>query len=162
MGVQPSSPGEWGKTLAIGVGVTLTGAILRLWMKTGVSPPPKPLGLAFAETLLDTNLPPGIGQLHHVAWVALFSAVYVVLFRAALSSMHASWLALALWILALALFFPVVGWGFLGPAVVPKLIIASAVLYLLSALYFWGPRKLAFSQKDERSAGHGLHGHPAR
>jgi hypothetical protein len=35
------SPGEWGKTLAIGVGVAiLTGAVMFMGLKTGVSPLP--------------------------------------------------------------------------------------------------------------------------
>lgn len=163
MRIHSLSPGEWGKTLAIGVGVAiLTGAIMFMGLKTGVSPMPKPLGLAFAETLLGTSLPLPVGMLFHVAWVVLFSAVYVVIFRDALTFMHAFWLAFGLWILTLVFFFPVVGWGFFGLAVTPKLIIASAVPHLLFALFLWGLCKLAFSQKDERSAGHGSYTHPAR
>ena len=157
------TPAEWGKTLAIGLGVAiLTGAIMFVGLKTGVSPLPKPLSLAFAETLLGTSLPLPAGLLFHVAWVTLFAAVYVVLFRDALTFMRAFWLAFALWILVLVFFFPVVGWGFFGLAVTPKLTIASAVPHLLFAIFLWGLCKLSFSQKQEGSARHGSHGHPAR
>lgn len=145
------SPGEWAKTLAVGAGVAiLTGAIQFVGMKTGVSPLPKPLGLAFAETLLGTGLPLPVGMLFHVAWVVLFSAVYVVLFRDALTFMRAFWLAFALWILTLIFFFPMVGWGFFGLAVTPKLIIGSAVPHLLFALFLWGLCRLAFSTSGRR------------
>jgi hypothetical protein len=107
------------------------------------------------------SLPLPVGLLFHVAWVALFSAVYVVLFRDALTFMRAFWLAFALWILTLVFFFPIVGWGFLGLAVTPKLMIASAVPHLLFAVFLWGLCKLSFSQKQEGSAGH-AHRHPAR
>lgn len=140
------SPAEWGKTLAIGVGVAiLTGAVMFMGLKTGISPLPKPLSLAFAQTVLGTSLPLPVGLLFHVAWVTLFSAVYVVFFRDALTFMRAFWLAFGLWILVLVFFFPIVGWGFLGLAVTPKLIIASAVPHLLFAIFLWGLCRLSFS-----------------
>lgn len=131
-------------------------------MKTGISPLPKPLGLAFAETVLGSSLPLPVGLLFHAAWVTLFSAVYVVLFRDALTFMRAFWLAFALWILVLIFFFPLVGWGFLGLAITPKLIIASAVPHLLFAIFLWGLCRLSFNKNQEGSAGHGSYGHAAR
>lgn len=86
MHIHKLSSAEWGKTVAIGIGVAvLTGAIMFAGLKSGVSPLPKPLGLAFAETLLDTTLQLPVGLLFHAAWVTLLSAIYVVLFRDALS-----------------------------------------------------------------------------
>jgi hypothetical protein len=41
-------------------------------------------------------------------------------------------------------FFPVVGWGFLGLAVGPKLIVASLVPHLLFAIVLWGLCRFAF------------------
>ena len=46
-----------------------------------------------------------------------FSALYVVLFRDRLTFMSSLLLAIALWVLVLVFFFPVVGWGFLGLAI---------------------------------------------
>lgn len=130
---------EWGKTIAVGIAVAvLTGAIMFMGLKTGISPLPKPLGLAFAETLLGTQLPLPVGLLFHVVWVTLFSAVYVVLFRDDLTFMRAFWLAFALWILVLVFFFPFVGWGLLGLAISPTLIVGSAVPHLLFAIFLWG------------------------
>lgn len=155
MRVHSLSPSEWGKTLAIGLGVAvLTGAVMFLGIQTGISPLPKPLGLAFAETVLGTSLPLPIGLLFHAAWVMLFSAVYVVLFRDALTFMNVFWLAFALWLLTLVFFYPVVGWGFLGLAVTPMLIIASAVPHLLFAFFLWGLCRLILNEKHDRNAGH--------
>lgn len=163
MHVHNLSLGEWGKTLAVGIGVAiLTGAVMFAGMKTGISPLPKPLGLAFAETLFGTTLPLPVGLLFHAAWVTFFSAVYVVLFRDALTFMRAFWLAFALWVLVLVFFFPIVGWGFLGLFVTPKLIIASAVPHLLFGIFLWGLCRLSFSQRREANAGGGSYGHPAR
>jgi hypothetical protein len=133
------SPLEWGKTIGISVAVAvLTAAVMFAGLKTGISPLPKPLGLAFAETLLGASLPMPVGLLFHGAWVTFFSALYVVLFRNELTFMRAFWLAFALWILTLIVFFPFVGWGLLGLNVTPKLAIASAVPHLLFAIFLWG------------------------
>lgn len=155
MRVHTLSPGEWGKTLAIGLAVAvLTGGIMFLGMKSGISPLPKPVGLAFAQTLLGSGLPLPIGLLFHAAWVMLFSALYVVLFRDALTFMRAFWLAFALWLLTLVLFFPVVGWGFFGLAVGPMLIVAAAVPHLLFAFFLWGLCRLFFSEEHDGNPGH--------
>lgn len=139
------TPAEWGKSIGIGVAVSvLTGAIMFVALKVGVLPLPQPLGLAFAETLLGTKLPPPVGLLFHLAWVTFFSVVYVVLFRDALTFMRAFWLAFILWIAVLVFFFPFVGWGFLGLNVSPKLIVASAMPHLLFAIFLWGLCRLGF------------------
>lgn len=149
------SPSEWVKTLAIGVGVSmLTGVIMLIGLRTGLLPLPKSLGLAFANTLLGTSVSKPVGFLFHTLWVTLFSAVYVVLFRDALTFLRAFWLAFALWILTLVVFFPIVGWGFFGLAVTPKLIIASAAAHLLFAVFLWGMCKSSFIEEREGSARH--------
>jgi hypothetical protein len=88
--------------------------------------------------------------LFHVAWVTLFSVVYVVVWRNALTLQNAITLAFALWLLALIVFFPVVGWGFFGLAVSPKLIVPAMVSHLLFAVILWGLCRLAFGQSLQR------------
>jgi hypothetical protein len=154
---------EWAKSIGIGVAVAiLTGAIMFAVLKTGVSPLPKPLGLAFADTLLGKDLPLPVGLLFHVAWVTTFSAVYVVLFRDALTFMRAFWLAFALWILVLVFFFPFVGWGFFGLSISPKLIVGSAVPHLLFAVFLWGLCRLSFNEEHDESARYVSHGQHVR
>ncbi len=147
MHVHRLTPKEWAWTVAVGVGVAaLTAAISVAALKAGISPFPKPVALAFAETLLGRTLPLPVGLLFHTAWVVLFTAVYVVLFRDALTFARAFWLAAGLWVLALVFFFPLVGWGFLGLAVTPRLIVAAAVPHLLFAIFLWGLCRLAFGR----------------
>lgn len=137
--------GEWLKAVAVGIGTALLlSAAMVPAFKFGLSPLPKPLGLAFAETVLGRPLPLPVGLLFHVAYVTFWSAAFVALFRDTLSLRNALLLGLALWVLVLVVFFPVVGWGFLGLGVSPKLIIASLVPHVLFAVFVWGLCRLAF------------------
>ncbi len=125
---------------AAGIGVVtalLLTAIMVPMMKFGVSPFPKPLGLAFAETVIGKALPLPVGLLFHVAFVTFWSVAYVMLFKDRLTFLNALWLGLALWVGVLVVFFPVVGWGFFGLAISPKLIVASLVPHVLFAVFLW-------------------------
>lgn len=145
MKIQTLSGFDWVRAIGVGIGVAVfTAAFMVATMKAGVSPLPKSLGLAFAETILGRTLPLPVGLLFHTVWVTTFSVLYVVLFRDALTFVRALELGLALWLFVLVFFFPVVGWGFLGLALTPKLIAASAVPHLLFAIFLWGLCKLAF------------------
>ncbi len=130
-----------------GVGVVtallLTGVMVTA-MKFGLSPMPKPLGLAFAETVLGRALPLPVGLLFHILYVAFWSIAYVSLFRDSLSLTKALVLGGLLWIAVLLIFFPVVGWGFLGLTVSPKLIVASLVPHVLFAVFLWGLCRVVF------------------
>ena len=141
------SPQDWMRALAVGAGVAaLTAAVMVTALKSGVSPLPEPLGLAFAETVVGRPLPLPVGLLFHTVWVIAFSVIYVGLFRDALTLPRALLLGAALWLLVLVLFFPAVGWGFFGLAVTPKLIVAAAVPHLLFAIFLWGLCRLAFGR----------------
>jgi hypothetical protein len=143
MALQTMTPKGYAK--AIGIGIA-TAAILSLVMvpafKTGISPLPKPLGLAFAQVLLgDVPLP--VGLLFHVAYVTFWSVVYLAFFGRR-TFLNALWLALGLWLGVLVIFFPIVGWGFFGLAVSPKLIVASLVPHVLFAAVLWALSSWAF------------------
>jgi hypothetical protein len=115
-------------------------------LKFGISPLPKPLGLAFAETVAGRPLPLPVGLLFHVAYVTFWSVAFVFVFRQALTLLNALILGLILWFFVLVFFFPVVGWGFFGLAVSPKLIVASLVPHVLFAVILWGLCRLVFKQ----------------
>ena len=131
----------------------LTAAFMAATMKAGVSPLPKALGLAFAETVLGRPLPLPVGLVFHTVWVTAFSVVYVGMFRDALTFLRALWLAIGLWIVVLVVFFPIVGWGFFGLAISPKLIVGSAVPHLLFALLLWSLCRWAFKEARRVAAG---------
>lgn len=133
---------------AIGVGVVtaiLLSAVMLPAFKFGIAPMPKMPSLAFAEAVFGRELPLPVGLLFHVAYVTFWSVVYVALFRDRLTFMNALWLGLALWVVVLVVFFPFVGWGFLGLGVGPKLIPAALMPHLLFALFLWGLSRLAFA-----------------
>ena len=145
MQIHNLTPKEWLKALAVGIATAiLLSVVMVSALKLGISPFPKPLGLAFAETVLGRALPLPVGLLFHVAYVTFWSVAFVVLFRNSLSFGKALLLALVLWIGVLVGFFPVVGWGFLGLGIGPKLIVASLVPHLLFAAFLWGLCRLVF------------------
>ncbi|MEX2643340.1 MAG: hypothetical protein WD270_07800 [Acetobacterales bacterium] len=136
---------EWAKALGVGI-VTglLLSAVMVPALKLGISPFPKPVGLAFAETVLGRPLPLPVGLLFHLVYVTFWSMAFVALFRYRLTLRNALLLALVLWIGVLVVFFPVIGWGFLGLGIGPKLIVASFVPHLLFGLFLWGLCRAAF------------------
>ena len=133
------------KAVSVGIATSLLlSAVMVPAFKLGISPMPKPPGLAFAETVFGRALPLPVGLLFHVAYVTAWSVAFVVLFRDRLSFTRALTLAFVLWVIALLVFFPVIGWGLLGLAVSPKLIVASLVPHFLFALFLWVLCKLSF------------------
>jgi hypothetical protein len=62
-----------------------------------------------------------------------------------------------LWALALVVFFPFIGWGFLGLAVSPKLIVVALISHILFALILWALAQWTFApsreQEGERYSG---------
>ncbi len=137
---------------AVGIGIVtalLLSAVMLPAFKLGIAPMPKLPSLAFAETLFGRDLPLPAGLLFHVAYVTFWGFVYVVLFRDRLTFLNALWLGLALWVVILVFFFPVVGWGFLGLAISPKLIPASLVPHILFAVFLWGLCRMGFKKKTQ-------------
>lgn len=135
--------------LSRGVAIGLvSGVLLSLIMfptfLAGFSPMPKPPSLAFAEVVLVEGLPMPVGLLFHLAYVTFWAAVWVAWDYPRLRFTTALILGLALWVVALVVFFPINGWGFLGLAVSPKLPPATLVPHLLFAVFLWGFGKLFF------------------
>ncbi len=129
---------SWLRAFGVGLGVAVLTALAMLTLlKTGVSPFPKPPSLIFAETLLGRTLPMPVGLLFHAAYVIFWSVAFVRFFpKRNLKTALA--LACFLWLVILAVFFPIVGWGFAGLHVSPKLIPASFMPHLLFGLLLWG------------------------
>jgi hypothetical protein len=135
---------------ALGIGVltaVLLSAIMVPAFELGIAPLPKPPSLALAQLLFGANTPLPVGLLFHVAYVTFWSVVYVSVFRERLTFLNALWLGLALWVVILVVFFPLLGWGFFGLAISPKLIPASLVPHLLFAGFLWGLCRWGFKAK---------------
>ena len=139
MKIQWLTPKDTLKALGIGVlTAVLLSAVMVPAFKFGIAPMPKPPSLAFAQLLLGPNVPLPVGLLFHVGYVTFWALVYVILFRDRLTFLNALWLGLALWGVILVVFFPIIGWGFLGLGIGPKLIPASLVPHVLFAVFLWG------------------------
>jgi hypothetical protein len=153
MQIHNLTPKEWLKALGVGIATAiLLSAVMVPALKLGISPLPKPLGLAFAETVRGRPLPLPAGLLFHIAYVTFWSVAFVALFKNDLSFRRALLLALVLWIGVLVLFFPFVGWGFLGLGISPKLIVASLVPHLLFAAFLWGLCRRVFASVRAQNA----------
>ncbi|HQT90392.1 MAG TPA: hypothetical protein PK677_17975, partial [Acidiphilium sp.] len=88
---------EWGKAIALGlINGILLAVIMVTLKKSGLSPMPAPLGLAFADTISGRHLPLPIGLLFHLAYVTFWSVVFVALFRPHLTFARAAMLAAGL------------------------------------------------------------------
>lgn len=129
---------SWLRATGIGVGVSLLTALVMVPLtKSGMSPLPRPLGLAFAETLLGRALPLPAGLAFHTVYVTFWSAVFVRFFPQR-TIKTALLLALGLWLVVLAVFFPIVGWGPAGLHVGHRLIPASLLPHLLFGFFLRG------------------------
>lgn len=129
---------SWLRAVGIGVAVSIiTAAIMLALTSAGMSPFPKPPSLAFAETVLGRSLPLQVGLLFHSVYVTFWSVIYVRYFPRR-DIWTALGLAAVLWIVILAVFFPVVGWGLAGLSIGPKLVVASFVPHLLFGPLLWG------------------------
>ena len=136
---------ELTKAISIGIAVSILTAVFMVGtFKAGISPLPESLGLAFAEKVIERPLPLPVGLLFHTVWTTAFSVLYVILFRDVLTFTRAAGLAVLLWLSVLVFFFPVVGWGFLGLAVSPRLIVGAAIPHFLFAVFLWGLRRWMF------------------
>lgn len=142
---------SWPRALIVGLGsAILTSLIMVPLFKSGLSPMPHPLGLAFAETLFSRTLPMPVGLLFHIVYVTFWGIIYARYLpnRTFLSAMI---LALILWVVVLALFFPMVGWGFAGNTISVKLIPASLMPHVLFALFIWGLNRYLIKKPSSTS-----------
>jgi len=142
-------------TRGVGLGAVnaiLLSAIIVPAFLAGLPPMPQPVSLAFAESLLGRTLPLPGGLLFHLAYVTFWSTVWLALDYPALRLRTAFSLGVALWALMVVVIYPINGWGFLGLAVSPKLLVFGLVPHLLFAAFLWGLARLFF--RDRGAIGH--------
>ena len=135
---------------AIGLGV-INSVLLSLIMVpaflAGIPPMPEPPSLAFAKALFGRNVPVPAGLLFHLLYVTFWSVIWVVLDHPRLRLVTALVLGIALWLVALVVFFPINGWGFLGLAIGPALIPAALIPHVLFSVFLWGLSRLLFRDR---------------
>lgn len=135
-----------GAALGLVTGILLS-AIMVPAFRAGLPPMPEPPSLAFARAILGEGVPMPVGLLFHLAYVTLWSVLWVAWDHPRLRFVSALGLGLALWIVALVVFFPINGWGMLGLGVGPALIPAALVPHLLFALFLWALARVFLSAR---------------
>jgi hypothetical protein len=136
------------KAVGLGIVISLILAGIGIAMqRTGATPLPAPPALLFAQTILGTApLPPAVGILFHTVWTTVMTAGFVAASADKLSFPRALGFGLALWLVALVVFFPIIGWGVFGLAVGPQLIVGALVPHLIYAVLLWGGAQLTFGR----------------
>jgi hypothetical protein len=74
------------------------------------------------------------------------TAGFVAASRDALTWRRALGFGLALWLVALVVFFPIIGWGVAGLAVGPRLVVGALVPHLIYAALLWAGARLVFGR----------------
>jgi hypothetical protein len=125
----------FGKAVAAGL---VSGAVVSIitlpLIRSGVLPMPESLATAFAQTVFGHRTEP-LGLILASMYAGAWSVAYVAFFHRTI--INAVILALSLWVCALVLFFPFVGWGLLGLDVGPTLMGSMLVPHLLFAGVLW-------------------------
>lgn len=143
------APDDWVKALVLGIVVSgLLSLISISAMQSGTSPLPGPLALVFAKTVFAAeDLPLVVGLLFHTAWTTSWTVIFVALFRSNPTFLKSLALGLALWLVVLVVFFPIVGWGLFGLDWGPALIAGSLVPHVLFAVFLWAGCRLLYPAK---------------
>ena len=122
--------------MSIAVALLISAVVVPMF-KLGLSPLPKPVGLAFAAWLLGHPVPLPVGLLFHTIYVSFWAYVYFAFLAKPSTLLRASLFAFALYIIALFVFFPLIGWGIAGLAATPKAPFAALIPHALFAVFLW-------------------------
>ncbi|WP_018404627.1 hypothetical protein [Marinobacter gelidimuriae] len=128
-----------GKAISAGlITSVVTAAVMAVALKTGLSPLPQPLGLAFAQWVVGQPLPLPVGLLFHTAYVTGLSTLFILLAPRYLRFLPILGFGLLLWLVAVSVFTPLVGWGFAATGVAGvKGVPATLIPHLLFSLVLW-------------------------
>lgn len=138
----------WLRGIAAGLLTGILAAVVMIALKkNGFSPVPMPLGLAFANTLLHKHLPLPVGLVFHLAYVTFWGTVFVLFAHPRLTLARVAVLSAALYLFAMMVFVPVVGWGFFGAAAGPRVAGGLAVTHVLFGLFLWLSCRLLFPRR---------------
>lgn len=138
----------WLRGIAAGLLTGILAAVVMIALKkNGLSPVPMPLGLAFADTLFHRHLPLPVGIVFHLAYVTFWGTVFALFAHPRLTLARVAALSAALYLFALVVFVPVVGWGFFGAAVGPRVAGGLAITHALFGLFLWLSCRLVFPQR---------------
>jgi len=126
-----------------GVAATIAMSIpMMIGMATGVAPMPEPIPKALVSLVFGAGLPApllmALSAGSHLGYGGVFGALLVRLYPEAGIREGLS-LGVLLWLVMEIVVLPVLGWGFFGAAITPKIAVATLVLHLIyGATLGWG------------------------
>ncbi len=137
-------PKDFGKALGVGAIVAVvTGAVTAPLFKSGMAPMPQAPSQAFAETLLGPVSDP-VGFVFHLLYVTAVTTLILAFTGPRPSKRAIAGASAALWMIAVVVFFPLVGWGLFGSAVTPKIAVAALGPHVLFGVVLWAGARLVF------------------
>lgn len=140
-------PGNLIRAVLVGLLVAIgTGLVTVPVFKAGLAPMPEAPSLAFAKTIFGPVDDP-IGLVFHVGYVTAMTSVFLILAGPRPSLAVIAGMAVLLYVLAIGMVFPIVGWGVAGLAVSPKIAIAAIGPHVLYGLVLWGADRAIFGPR---------------
>ena len=147
-------PAEILRAATVGLLVAIgTGLVTVPLFKSGIAPMPEAPSLAFAKTLFGP-VADSIGLVFHVGYVTGITTLALMVVGARPSAGTVAGIAALLYVIAVGAIFPVVGWGFAGLAITPKIAVAAIGPHVLYALVLWGADRVVFGRRAR--GGHAL------
>lgn len=122
----------------LGVAATIAmSAVMLVGMATGLAPMPQPIPLAIAEGVLGTAVPQLVLMIVGVTSHLVYGGFWAGLLATGtqkITLVRGLLLGIGLWLLMQVLVLPLLGWGFFGAAVTPKIAVGTLVLHLIYGL----------------------------
>ena len=141
-----STAADLGWAFVWGVVATIAMSIpMMIGMATGVAPMPEPIPKALVSLVFGAGLPApllmALSAGSHLGYGGVFGALLARLYPEA-GIWEGLGLGVLLWLVMEIVVLPVLGWGFFGAAITPKIAVATLVLHLIyGAALGWGLRR---------------------
>ena len=133
-----------------GYGILATLAmtlVMLLGLFTRISPMPAPVPVALAKWIFGDLPQPalmGIGMLAHFLYGGVAGVGFAHLFQQKLTLWMGFLWGMMLWLGMQVLFLPLLGWGFFGTTITPKIAVATLFLHLIyGGVLGWGTSRTA-------------------
>lgn len=138
------------------LGTLLMSVVMLIGMRTGISPIPEPIPLAIAGGLLGSVAKPilmGFAVITHFGYGAFWGGVLFYLVKDRGNVWHGLGMGIFLWLIMEFIVLPLLGWGFFGTAVTPKIAVATLVLHLIyGGTLGWGLTRLTSESTESEEA----------
>ena len=127
----------WGVVATIAMSIPMM-----IGMASGVAPMPEPIPKALVSLVFGAGLPApllmALSAGSHLGYGGFFGAVLARLYPEA-GLREGLALGVLLWLVMEIVVLPILGWGFFGAAITPKIAVATLVLHLIyGATLGWG------------------------